>query len=139
MKVDANRSVGTTGVRKDSKSGAASGFADNLRVDTATAPAAVSGAAMVSGLDGLFALQEVSDSTAQDRKALVRGDEILDRLEDLRRGLLLGRIGQDKLAQLARLASESAAQANDPKLRELLQEIDLRAQVEMAKLQQNQA
>jgi hypothetical protein len=60
---------------------------------------------------------------------------MLDRLDDLKRGLLLGSIGRDKLADLARLAREGSAQISDPQVRDVLQEIELRARVELAKLE----
>ncbi len=94
----------------------------------------MSGASIVGGIDALFAMQNVADAL-DDRGAAARGEEILDRLEDLRRGLLLGRIGRDKLGRLAALSSAGAQSATDPRLRDLLLEIDLRAQVELAKLQ----
>lgn len=134
MKVESKRPIATPSVRKDSKAG--SGFADRLQVDEAAAAAPVAGAAALSGIIGLFALQEVPDATAEDRRAVARGDEILDRLDELRRGLLLGHIGRDKLETLSRLAAEGAGQVGDPGLREVLREIELRAQVELAKLDQ---
>ncbi len=135
MKVEANRSVGTQGVRKDGKGKGSSGFADNLQVGEEPAPAGVSAAAPLSSVEALFALQEVPDATAERKRALARGDQLLDRLDDLKTGLLLGRISPDKLGELARLARDSSAAVSDPNLRDVLQEIELRAQVELAKLQ----
>ncbi len=133
MKVERSRTLGTAAVRRDSR-GAASGFADSLEVSAAPSAAPVSAASIVGGIDALFAMQTVGDAL-DDRGAAARGEEILDRLEDLRRGLLLGRIGRDKLGSLAALSSQGARNASDPRLRDLLLEIDLRAQVELAKLQ----
>ncbi len=134
MKVEANRSVGATGVRKDGKTKSSSGFADNLRTEEEAPASAVSGTAALSGIDVLMALQEVPDAMAKRKRALARGDKLLDRLDDLRRGMLLGHFSHDKLSELARMAGESAAEVDDPKLRDVLQEIELRAQVELAKL-----
>ena len=135
MKVEANRPVGTQGVRKDGKGKSSSGFADNLQVGAESAAASVSAAPALTGVEALFALQEVPDATGDRKRAAARGDQMLDRLDDLRKGLLLGRISPDKLADLARLARESSANVSDPQLRDVLQEIELRAQVELAKLQ----
>jgi hypothetical protein len=134
MKVEANRSVGTAGIRKDGKSKSTSGFADNLRTEEEAPASAVTATPVLSGIEALMALQEVPDAMAKRKRALARGDRLLDRLDDLRRGLLLGHISRDKLSDLARLAGESSAEVEDPGLRDVLQEIELRAQVELAKL-----
>jgi hypothetical protein len=136
MKIESNRPVGAAGLRKDAKRTSGAGFADNLRTEEAEAKAPVSGTTALSGIDALFALQEVPDSTAERSRGLMRADQMLDRLEDLKIGLLLGSVGRDKLADLARLAREGSDRVSDPKLREVLQDIELRAQVELAKLAQ---
>jgi hypothetical protein len=136
MKIDPNRPVSPATVRKDSRgTGAGGDFAGNLRVageEEGVAPAA--GPSSLSGIEALFALQEVPDPTAERKRARARGNRILDRLEDLRMGLLLGHIPRDKLAELAHLAREGTQNLDDPILREILQEIELRAEVELAKL-----
>ena len=134
MKVEANRPVGTSAIRKDGKSKSAGGFADNLRTEEEAPASAVTSTPVLSGIEALMALQEVPDATAKRKRALARGDRLLDRLDDLRRGLLLGQISTEKLSDLARLAGESSAEVDDPQLRDVLQEIELRAKVELAKL-----
>jgi len=103
-------------------------------VSDTPAVATVSAAPMLSGIEGLYALQDVEPALNDDRAA-ARGDEILDRLQELQRGLLLGRIGRDQISQLAQLSSAGAAEAANPKLRAVLMDIDLRAKVELAKLE----
>jgi hypothetical protein len=134
MKVEANRPVGTSAIRKDGKSKSVGGFADNLRTEEEAPASAVTSTPVLSGIEALMALQEVPDATAKRKRALARGDRLLDRLDDLRRGLLLGQISTEKLTDLARLAGESSAEVDDPQLRDVLQEIELRAKVELAKL-----
>ena len=66
-----------------------------------------------------------------------RGAELLDGLdglEELRRGLLLGSIPKDRLGDLARLVREKRERGADPVVSRLLDEIELRAEVEIAKL-----
>ncbi|MEI9983015.1 MAG: flagellar assembly protein FliX [Aliidongia sp.] len=134
MKVEANRSVGTSGIRKDGKTRSAGGFADNLRTEEEPPVSGVTATPVLSGIEALMALQEVPDAMARRKRAVARGDRLLDRLDDLRRGLLLGHISADKLSDLARMAAESSAEVDDPSLRDVLQEIELRARVELAKL-----
>jgi len=133
MKVERSRAASTPVVRRESSVGH-SGFADNLHVSDTPAVATVSAAPMLSGIEGLYALQDVEPALNDDRAA-ARGDEILDRLQELQRGLLLGRIGRDQISQLAQLSSAGAAEAANPKLRAVLMDIDLRAKVELAKLE----
>jgi hypothetical protein len=134
MKIDANRPVGAGAIRKDAKTGKSSDFADNLSVQSQESPAPAAAASSVASIDALFALQEVPDATQERKRQLKRGDKMLERLEDLRRGLLLGTISQDKLTELAHLAREGSRSVDDPRLREVLEEIELRAEVELAKL-----
>ena len=59
---------------------------------------------------------------------------MLDNLEEIRLGLLLGTIPVSRLEQLAQLVRAQREQVNDPKLTAILDEIELRAAVELAKL-----
>ncbi len=63
-----------------------------------------------------------------------RGVEILDRLEEIRRGLLLGAVPKERLGELARMVREKRERGADPVISRLLDEIELRAEVELAKL-----
>jgi hypothetical protein len=136
MKIDANRPVTPGAIRKEARTDRGADFAENLRVEDEadTASSAVSGASAMAGIEALFALQEVPDAATERKRAVGRGNRILDRLEDLRMGLLLGHIGRDRLAELAHLAREGSQNVADPVLREILLEIELRAEVELAKL-----
>jgi len=69
----------------------------------------------------------------QASKGKLRAMDILDRLEDLRIQILTGGISRDKLLQLTHVVSAHRAQVTDPQLGEVLDQIDLRAQVELAK------
>ncbi len=94
----------------------------------------------VAGLGGILAAQAVDPQTGEapsydERKRRARrGVEILERLEEIRRGLLLGTIPKDRLATLARLVREKRERGADPLISQLLDEIELRAEVELAKL-----
>lgn len=122
-----------------SGSGGDRGFASALTgaADGATEHAPVAGAGATAGLgsiDALLALQAEDDATAGRRQARARAEEILDRLEDLRRGLLDGAVPRRRLEELVQLSRSRRPAIDDPRLVELLDEIDLRAQVELAKL-----
>ena len=75
-------------------------FADSVGDSGDTNTAAVTGSSPLSSIDALLPLQEISDQPEDKRRALQRGEEILDRLDDIRMGLLLGGIPRDRLKQL---------------------------------------
>ncbi len=77
----------------------------------------------------LLAAQEVGADETERR----RGHSILDRLEELRLGLLSGGLSRRSLEHLGALVAVERAQAVDPRLAQVLDEIDLRAKVELAK------
>jgi hypothetical protein len=59
---------------------------------------------------------------------------MLDRLDEIRLGLLSGAVSKERLVELSRLARARRADVDDPRLVEVLDEIELRAEVELAKL-----
>lgn len=90
----------------------------------------------LGGVNALLAVQAVegvSDRESRRRMAR-RGEEILDQLEDLRRDLLVGEVSRERLEQLGEQVRSQREEVGDPALALLLDEIDLRAQVELAKL-----
>ncbi len=125
------------GVKKTGKTVSGDGsFADSLKEASGASeatPAEVSGAA---GVDGILAAQGVGDPTDERRqrqKLMAYGDDLLDRLDDLRMGILLGRFSKEKLTELAQRLRQKREQGDDPELATLLAEIELRAEVEIAK------
>jgi hypothetical protein len=135
MKVDPSTPLrGAAPTRRGERAGARdTGFARHL--DTAAGGGAAAGAAGIAatGLAGILSLQEVDDATAGRRRAVSRGETLLDRLDALRHGLLLGTLGRPQLRELERLVGLQRDSVADPGLAALLDEIDLRVQVELAK------
>ncbi len=101
----------------------------------APASATVSPAAPVSRLDSLLTLQEVEKRPDDRQQALQWGTEVLDRLDDIRMGLLLGRLSRSNLLALRGKIKESRKNMTDLALKGLLDDIELRAEVELAKLE----
>ncbi|MGE5475822.1 MAG: flagellar assembly protein FliX [Bacteroidales bacterium] len=132
-------SAASGGARRVDKSAGNGGafkqmLADN--VDAAAGPQAAEAPAQLAGIDALLLVQAVDDSTErQARKRLLRrGEDILDKLEEIRHGLLLGTLPKEKLADLAQMVRSRREACQDPRLAALLDEIELRAEVEIAKL-----
>lgn len=100
------------------------------------AAAGVVGGTSIGSVDAMLALQNMDDALTSNRKqARARAESLLDRLDVLRAGLLSGSVPRDELERLARLAGSRRAEVEDPRLSQILDEIDLRAQVELAKLE----
>ena len=71
----------------------------------------------------------------QIRKKLCRrASTLLEKLEEIRDGLLDGHISKEKLIEISRMVKENKPVSQDPALQEILAEIELRVEVELAKL-----
>lgn len=85
-----------------------------------------------AGIDALLALQAVEDPLFAKRKAIRRGNALLDTLETIKADLLLGQVSEGRLNQLMALIGQ-ARDRNLPGLDHVLDDIELRARVELAK------
>lgn len=94
---------------------------------------ATSSASGVTGAAALMALQGVEDPTERRRRAIRRGSGLLDRLDELKLALLGGQDGAAALERLARSLREERPEDAEPGLKGVLDQIDLRAAVELAK------
>ncbi|RZJ24691.1 MAG: flagellar assembly regulator FliX, partial [Brevundimonas sp.] len=81
----------------------------------------------------LMALQGVEDATERRRRAVRRGSGLLDRLDELKLALLSGEAGEGALERLTRTLREDRPEDADPGLKAVLDQIDLRVAVELAK------
>jgi hypothetical protein len=96
----------------------------------------VAGAAPVApmtGLDAILALQTVGDFRESRRRAVKRGADLLDMLEDLKADLLIGQVGPGQLESLIGQLGALREKA-EPGLDAILDDIELRVRVELAKL-----
>ncbi len=100
------------------------------------ATAAVSSSGPLAAVDALLSLQGVPDATSGRSRGLKRAEDMLDHLDAIRHGLLLGSIPRDKLNSLLAVVRERREEIDDPRLDSVLDEIELRAAVELAKLEQ---
>ena len=138
MEVRGSRRVESSSVRRVGKSPASSdgrSFAAEEVAAEKTA-AALTGSGPIAAVDTILALQGVEDSADQKRRAVYHGDEMLKLLDEVRDGLLAGGISRQTLTKLAAATSRRRENFADPKLQSVLDEIELRAMVELAKLEQ---
>lgn len=138
-KVGYTRPVSTTKPVKKAGSVAATGFADALAaaegVGAVEAAEATTSIAPVGALGGLLGAQEVDEREARRRKEVKRGKLTLDVLSNLRDALLIGSLPYSTIRQLEQLVAQERAETNDPTLTAILNEIEVRAAVELAKLE----
>jgi len=123
--------------RKKVETGHGGEFAEHLKGAVASSGTSASTeAGSVNSVDAILAVQETDDPTQQRGKRLgvQYGGDLLDHLEELRRDLLLGAIDKDKLSSIAQKMRAHRRQSDDAKLNEIIDEIELRAEVEIAKL-----
>ncbi len=113
------------------RSGQGAGFAG--MIDDGQDAAASSAVSSLSAPLSLFGLQEVDDPAGRQSKAKIRAEDMLDALEDIRMSLLTGQVSEADLKQLVTLSSSEREKISDPRLESVLDEIDLRARVELAK------
>ena len=93
----------------------------------ATAPRAA------GNIDALLAMQSVEDSVERRQRSVKRGRSALDVLDDLKIGLLSGSLDGATVQRLRNAAAELKGSSGDSGLDEVLSEIELRVEVELAK------
>ena len=138
MKVSGSSGPSAAGGARPARSAdAAPGFEPLMTpaAGSATGVTAAGGVSRVSSLDALMALQEVGGPLERRRRAMGRAGKILDALDDLKLDLLDGRLSPDALEALTRSVREQRSLTDDPQLEGLLDEIETRAAVELAKLE----
>jgi hypothetical protein len=91
----------------------------------------------IVSLDSILMLQGMEDSTNGRSQGLAHGEQLLELLDSVRDGLLAGGIPRATLNRLAMAVTRRHDMFADPKLQDVLDQIELRAQVELAKLEQS--
>ncbi len=120
--------------RKDGASrGGSGGFVAELASGPGVAEGAA-GAAPATTIEALLSVQEVPDATGPAKRAARRGEDLLDRLEELQQALLAGALPRERLVGLAQIVRARREHVADPRLATVLDEIELRCRVELAKL-----
>lgn len=134
MEIKGSGRVEAAGIRRVNKG---TGGSENTFSVTATdtRAAAVSAPGPLTALDSILTLQGMDDSMNHRSKGLQRGEQLLDMLDQVRDGLLAGGIPRSTLNRLAVAVGRRHEGFADPKLQNVLDEIELRAHVELAKLE----
>jgi Class II flagellar assembly regulator len=102
--------------------------------DGAQRPAANAGVRSIGGIEVLIALQGAEEPGERRRRAIARGRTALDALDELKIGLLAGGLDGSTVPRLKAAVSGLKDDTGDPTLDAVLAEIDLRVEVELAKM-----
>jgi len=130
---------GTKGSSKTGKSGKTSkskaSFGDFIAKDTQSA-ATTQNTQSIAQVDALLAIQGAEDPTqgAARRRARKRSGVILDELDKIRMAMLGGTLTVGHMIDIADVVASHREKIMDPVLTDIMDEIDLRAQVELAKM-----
>lgn len=121
---------------KVKKSTGGADFSSYLKETIKPDAAPVSGMSNISVADAIFAAQFADDVEERERKKklIKRGSSLLDKLDEIRQALLTGYISMDKLIEISRFVKEQRFDSSDHELAEIIGEIELRVEVELAKL-----
>jgi hypothetical protein len=133
MKIDPTAPRSAAGVRRTGGGGSVGGFAKVLGSGS-TPTSATAGTSPLGSVNAVLSLQEVDDPLVGRGRARKRGEMILDRLEEIRMGLLVGRIPRGRLEELTLMVQAEREHCDDERLNAVLDDIELRAAVELAKL-----
>jgi len=107
--------------------------------ESGAAPASAASARMaasagVGSLDALLALQQLDGPLERRRRSMRRAARILDELDGMKLALLAGDEGAPHaLSKLTQAVRDERAETDDPGLEGVLDEIEVRAAVELAK------
>ena len=134
MRIGGPSQISRNQARGSSKAGAAGGERFTLAPESGANPVAnASGPRSTSGIEALLALQAVDDPLFAKKKTVRRGNALLDALDAIKADLLVGWVPEGRLNRIVALVGQARAGA-DPTLEAIVDEIELRARVELAKL-----
>ncbi len=126
----ANAAIATPGAPRR----AAAGNFTLSEGESARAPGGPMALRSVGGIDALIALQGLDDPAERRKQAVRRGRLALDALDELKVGLLGGTLSQATLGRLKAVAGALKENTGDDRLDTVLGEIELRVEVEIAKM-----
>jgi hypothetical protein len=139
MKVNGTSGVGAAGgpARARPASGGGQGF-QLPAVEAAAGPAQMARASSLSGVmsvDTILALQGVGGPLERKRRAVGRASRMLDALDEMKVSLLSGELTGAEIARLQQAVRDQREMTDDPQLEAVLDEIETRAAVELAKFE----
>lgn len=124
----------SSGAKKAKNKGSGGTGFKPVDFSNAQKPSGVTGPQSVGPLSALLAVQELDQVQTERKKAIGNARNILDQLDELKVALLSGQISPAVLTRLQQTIEDLTPPADDPHLKNLLDAVQLRARVELAKL-----
>lgn len=109
-------------------------FRSLLDIDEAEEAGAAAATGGIRAVGALLFAQETGDALEGRQKNKNRASHLLDKLDDLKMDILTGAVSVHKLQSLSHMAAQERSPMDDPELSGILDEIELRAAIELAKL-----
>ena len=137
MKVTGPSGIGSSSSARPAREAGGEGFrvvTPGAAPETSQA-SSVSASSGVMGVEALLALQDVGGPLERKRRAVRRAGRILDVLDEIKVALLEGGLSSADLDRLRRAVRDERERTEDPALEGVLDEIEVRAAVEVAKLE----
>jgi hypothetical protein len=129
-----NASAVATPSSKSRRAASTGGFALESEETAQSTAAPAAALRTIGGIDALIALQSEDEPAGRRKRAVTRGRVALDALDELKHALLAGALEPATLLRLRSVASELKGDSGEPGLDSVLKEIELRVEVEIAKL-----
>jgi Class II flagellar assembly regulator len=104
-------------------------------LETASPVSRAAPPASLANIGALLALQTEDDVTERRRRAAKRSNALLDQLDGIRISILGDGVSREQVAALSNTLREYRDQVDDPGLNAILDDVELRAEVELAKLE----
>ncbi|MBP6985239.1 MAG: hypothetical protein KBB83_01455 [Alphaproteobacteria bacterium] len=128
-KIDSVSSLSKSALRRITKSGSAGQLSFSSALGQLEEVDNLSGVTQTQSTNPLLFLQEVSEKVI----AKERGEKILNTLESVRLKLLMGDVSDTDLMVLRKEVSLQNSNITDPGLKQIIEEIEQRANIELAK------
>ncbi len=137
MEIKGPGRITTPGISRKGKkkASARAEFSKSLSPEETSSATPPSGTSPLTAVSSLLSLQEMPTSSEGRSKGLARAEDLLQHLEMIRHGLLAGQIPKHKLKDVVAAVSREQERTDDPALGEILNDVELRVKVELAKLE----
>lgn len=134
MKITGPGGVSRPGAASSARPAGAGGFKVSGGASSETTAAGrLAGPATVASVDALLAMQEADGPLERRRRSVKRASRMLDVLDEVKLALLSGETPGPILQRLAQAMRDQRSDTEDQALEGVLDEIETRAAVEMAK------
>jgi hypothetical protein len=137
MKIEGpGRSDPASKSKKSKKASGSSGRFGDFMAEAASESAPAMATQSIAAVDSLLAVQAAEDPAQRSARQRMRrrADTLLKELDKIRVGLLTGSLTVGHMVDIADVVVSHREKITDPALTAIIDEIDLRAQVELAKM-----